>query len=117
MQRAVAWLAGRQNPDGGWGERTSSYESTAQRGTGESTPSQTAWALTTVLAAAGAAHPAVSRGVEYLLGAQRADGGWDETAFTATVVPRRTYLRRELAPLLGALRALGRYRAQVEPSV
>jgi squalene-hopene/tetraprenyl-beta-curcumene cyclase len=116
VQRAVAWLAGRQNPDGGWGERTSSYESAAQRGTGESTPSQTAWALTTVLAAAGAAHPAVSRGVEYLLDAQRADGGWDETAFTATVVPRRTYLRRELAPLLGALRALGRYRAQVEPS-
>jgi squalene-hopene/tetraprenyl-beta-curcumene cyclase len=58
----------------------------------------------------------VSRGVEYLLDAQRADGGWDETAFTATVVPRRTYLRRELAPLLGALRALGRYRAQVESS-
>lgn len=116
VQRAVAWLAGRQNPDGGWGERTASYESAAQRGAGKSTPSQTAWALTTVLAAAGAAHPAVSRGVEYLLDAQRADGGWDETAFTATVVPRRTYLRRELAPLLGALRALGRYRAQVESS-
>jgi squalene-hopene/tetraprenyl-beta-curcumene cyclase len=69
-----------------------------------------------LLAAAGPGHPAVSRGVDYLLCGQTADGGWEERAFTATAVPRRTYLRRELSPLLAALRALGQYRARIEPA-
>src|SRR5262249_47009970 len=114
VKRAVAWLGARQNADGGWGEGPASYEGAAQRGVGVSTPSQTAWAVMTLLAAAGPGHPAVSRGVDYLLHAQTADGGWEETASPATAVPRRPYLRRELSPLLAALRALGQYRARVE---
>jgi squalene-hopene/tetraprenyl-beta-curcumene cyclase len=116
LQRAVAWLEARQNADGGWGESPVSYEDAAHRGIGESTPSQTAWAVMALLAAAGPGRPAVSRGVEYLLGTQTADGAWNETAFTATAVPRRAYVRRELSPLLAALRALGHYRARVEPA-
>jgi squalene-hopene/tetraprenyl-beta-curcumene cyclase len=114
VQRAVAWLEARQNADGGWGEGPASYESAAQRGVGESTPSQTAWAVMALLEAAGPGHPSVSRGVDHLLRVQTADGVWEETAFTATAVPRRTYLHRELSPLLAALRALGQYRARVE---
>ncbi len=113
VQRAVAWLAARQNGDGGWGESVASYEDDARRGCGDSTPSQTAWALMGLLAAAGADHPAVSRGVEHLVRSQDADGRWEEVAFTATAVPRRAYLRYELFSLHYPLRALGQYRARV----
>jgi squalene-hopene/tetraprenyl-beta-curcumene cyclase len=113
LRRAVDWLVARQNADGGWGERVSSYDDDAQRGVGESTPSQTAWAVMALLAAAGPAHPAVERGVQHLLETQSAAGRWEETAFTATAIPRRSYLRFELAPLHFPVRALGQYRARV----
>jgi squalene-hopene/tetraprenyl-beta-curcumene cyclase len=46
IRRAVAWLESKQNPDGGWGESCLSYSNELEhRGRGESTPSQTAWAL------------------------------------------------------------------------
>jgi squalene-hopene/tetraprenyl-beta-curcumene cyclase len=58
IRRAVAWLAAHQNPDGGWGEDLRSYEDGEQgrqwAGRGESTASQTAWALLALLAAGGA---------------------------------------------------------------
>jgi squalene-hopene/tetraprenyl-beta-curcumene cyclase len=113
LRRAADWLGARQNPDGGWGESVSSYDDDAQRGVGASTPSQTAWAVMALLAVAAPGHPAVERGVHYLLDAQHADGTWEETAFTATGVPGRSYLRSELAPLHFPLRALGQYRTAI----
>ena len=51
IRRAVAWLEEHQNPDGGWGEDLRSYDDPALAGRGESTASQTAWALLALLAA------------------------------------------------------------------
>jgi squalene-hopene/tetraprenyl-beta-curcumene cyclase len=51
IRRAVAWLETHQNPDGGWGEDLRSYDDPALAGRGESTASQTAWALLALLAA------------------------------------------------------------------
>ncbi len=111
VQRAVAWLVARQNPDGGFGESVSSYDDDAMIGRGDSTPSQTAWAVLALLAADGD-DAAVRRGVDWLVRTQRADGTWDEHAYTATGVPRRSYLRFQLFPLYFPLRALGQYRAR-----
>lgn len=116
MRRAVAWLEAHQNPDGSWGESVASYEDASRRGVGDGTPTQTAWALLGLLAVESPAHPAVVRGVAWLLAAQRADGGWDEPQYTGTGVPRRSYLRFELNPLSYPLRALGRFRAAAEAS-
>ena len=115
VRRAGEWLLAHQNPDGGWGERVSSYDDESQRGVGESTPSQTAWALMALLAAVGPEQPAVARGIGYLVDTQAAAGTWEEAAFTGTSVPRRAYLRHELASLHFPLRALGQYRARVRP--
>jgi squalene-hopene/tetraprenyl-beta-curcumene cyclase len=108
IRRAARWLEGCQNPDGGWGEDLRSYVDRAWRGRGESTASQTAWALLALLAADGHS-PAVKRGVEWLAGTQRADGGWDEPWFTGTGFPGDFYIRYHLYALSFPLMALGRY--------
>ena len=85
--RAVGWVVEHQNRDGGWGESCASYVDPAYRGRGPSTPSQTAWALMSLLAVGDRANPAARRGVEHLIGVQREDGSWDEPHFTGTGFP------------------------------
>ena len=67
IRRAVAWLENHQNPDGGWGEDLRSYNDPALAGRGESTASQTAWALLALLAA-GEHRGAASRARDPLAG-------------------------------------------------
>jgi squalene-hopene/tetraprenyl-beta-curcumene cyclase len=60
----------------------------ARRGRGESTASQTAWALLALLAAETERHDdAIRRGLEYLASTQTADGTWHEPQYTATGFP------------------------------
>jgi squalene-hopene/tetraprenyl-beta-curcumene cyclase len=88
VQRAAAWLLEHQNADGGWGETCSSYMDDSLRGKGESTASQTGWALMGLLAVDSTeCAPAIERGVEYLIQSQRADGTWDEPHYTGTGFP------------------------------
>jgi squalene-hopene/tetraprenyl-beta-curcumene cyclase len=133
IRRAVAWLEEHQNPDGGWGEDMRSYDDPALAGRGESTASQTAWALLALLAAeragGGPAHGtpgprttpwpgtadtrpesvAVERGIRWLCEHQRDDGTWDEPQYTGTGFPRDFYLNYHLYRLVFPVSALGRY--------
>jgi squalene-hopene/tetraprenyl-beta-curcumene cyclase len=110
IRRAVAWLESRQNADGGWGEDLRSYDDPAQwSGRGESTASQTAWALLALLAAGEHESAAVERGVRWLARTQQADGSWDEPQFTGTGFPRDFYLNYHLYRLAFPLSALGRF--------
>ncbi|WP_447970386.1 squalene--hopene cyclase [Nitrospira sp. M1] len=93
VQKAVIWLETVQNHDGGWGESCESYADPGQAGRGESTASQTAWALMALLAAGASDSISVVRGVNYLLRHQRQDGVWDEPFHTGTGFPRVFYLR------------------------
>lgn len=111
VRRACSWLAFRQNPNGGWGESCESYADPAWKGTGDSTPSQTSWALLGLMAAGEASGPAVSRGIEYLLSTQREDGAWDEEPYTGTGFPKAFYLRYDLYRVYFPLMALARYYA------
>jgi squalene-hopene/tetraprenyl-beta-curcumene cyclase len=100
-----------QNADGGWGEDGSSYRLDYQGfEPAPSTPSQTAWALLALMAAGVLDHPAVARGVEYLISTQRADGLWNEAHFTAVGFPRVFYLRYHGYARYFPLWALARYR-------
>jgi squalene-hopene/tetraprenyl-beta-curcumene cyclase len=110
IRRAVAWLEARQNPDGGWGEDMRSYDDPARwNGKGDSTASQTAWALLALLAAGERDGTAVERGVRWLAQTQLADGSWDEPQFTGTGFPRDFYLNYHLYRLAFPVSALGRY--------
>ena len=111
VRRAVEWLVSIQNPDGGWGEDGESYR-LDYRGydPAPSTASQTAWAILGLLAASEVDHPAVARGVDYLMRTQGHDGFWNEARFTATGFPRVFYLRYHGYAKFFPLWALARYR-------
>ncbi len=109
IRRAVAWLENHQNPDGGWGEDLRSYDDPALAGRGESTASQTAWALLALLAAGERGSAATERGVRWLVQTQRADGSWDEPQYTGTGFPGDVYINYHLYRLAFPISALGRY--------
>lgn len=106
---AARWLLAWQQPCGGWGESPETYAQPHLRGQGQPSASQTAWALLGLIEAGLADHPAVRRGIEYLLRTQAADGAWPEDAFTGTGFPRVFYLRYHLYPLYFPLMALARW--------
>jgi squalene-hopene/tetraprenyl-beta-curcumene cyclase len=101
--RAGEWLRSIQNADGGWGESCASYDNGAFTA-GESTPSQTAWAIMGLIAGGDAASLSVQHGIEYLLESQNADGSWDEELATGTGFPKVFYLNyhmyKDYFPLL-----------------
>jgi squalene-hopene/tetraprenyl-beta-curcumene cyclase len=104
---AVAWLDSVQNPDGGFGEDLRSYREPRWRGRGESTASQTAWALL-AYHAADVGGEAVERALAWLVETQRLDGGWDEPYFTGTGFPGDFYLNYHLYRDVFPVMALGR---------
>jgi squalene-hopene/tetraprenyl-beta-curcumene cyclase len=114
IRRAVRWLEGHQNPDGGWGEDLRSYDDASWRGQGQSTASQTAWALLGLLAAGEGDSPTTARGVEWLTINQTEAGTWDEPQFTGTGFPGDFYINYHLYRLVFPVMALGRYVHSVE---
>ncbi|MBE9115762.1 squalene--hopene cyclase [Lusitaniella coriacea LEGE 07157] len=121
IERGAAWLLSCQNSDGGWGETCQSYNDPSLKGQGDSTASQTAWALAGLMAAVEASTTvagstltpetlsAIERGIEYLIATQRSDGTWDESYFTGTGFPCHFYLKYHLYQQHFPLTALGRY--------
>ncbi|HYM62307.1 MAG TPA: squalene--hopene cyclase [Thermoanaerobaculia bacterium] len=113
-QRTVRWLIERQNEDGGWGELPRSYDEPALKGVGPSTPSQTAWALLSLIVAGAAKSQAVRRGVDYLIDNQLEDGSWRDEHWTATGFPKVFYLRYHLYATYFPLWALSEYRRSMQ---
>ncbi len=111
MRHAVAWLLSVQNEDGGWGEDGSSYK-LGYKGyeKSPSTPSQTSWALLGLMAAGEVDHPAVKRGIAYLMATQDASGTWREGRHNAPGFPRVFYLIYHGYGKYFPLWALARYR-------
>jgi squalene-hopene/tetraprenyl-beta-curcumene cyclase len=129
--RALNWLKQVQNADDGWGESLASYADKRWMGRGESTASQTAWALMGLLSYLPAQDEAIARGVQWLIRHQvdadptwaregdhdvpRAQGKtWDEEQFTGTGFPNYFYLRYHLYRHYFPMMALGRYLRALE---
>jgi len=111
--RGRDWLESCQNEDGGWGETCAAYEDANLKGRGESTVSQTAWALMGVIACGGARRSSVARGIDYLCRMQEIDGSWREDYITGTGFPRVFYLKYDLYRNSWPLLALAEYRRAV----
>jgi squalene-hopene/tetraprenyl-beta-curcumene cyclase len=111
VRRSVGWLLARQHEDGGWGEGGDSYWPGTPHGDARySTSSQTSWALLALMAAGEVGHPAVARGIAYLVNSQDEEGNWDEPWYTAVGFPRVFYLRYHGYRAFFPLWALARYR-------
>ncbi len=123
VQQAAEWVRMVQNSDGGWGETCGSYDDPNLRGTGVSTPSQTAWALLALLAAGDDRSDSIAKGIRWLLTHQRPDGNWDESMgagptrqniITGTGFPRVFYLSYDMYRLYFPLLALTTYKKAME---
>jgi squalene-hopene/tetraprenyl-beta-curcumene cyclase len=115
IEQGAAWLVKVQNTDGGWGETCFSYNDPSLKGKGESTASQTAWALIGLISAGETtgklAIDTIEKGINYLLETQKSDGTWNEEYFTGTGFPCHFYLKYHLYQQYFPLMALGRYQA------
>lgn len=98
IQRGRQWLEEHQKDDGGWGESCVSYTDPGEKGRGESTASQTAWALMGLCAFPELARGSIRRGVT-----------WEENLPTGTGFPGVFYLRYDYYRNYWPLRALGIY--------
>jgi squalene-hopene/tetraprenyl-beta-curcumene cyclase len=102
--RGRDWLESCQNDDGGWGETCATYENPAMKGIGESTASQTSWAVMGICACGDLERSSIQRGLRFLLNSQKSDGSWNEPHITGTGFPGVFYLKydfyRQNFPLL-----------------
>ena len=101
--KGLNWLVYCQNADGGWGETCATYDNPNLKGQGESTPSQTAWALMGIIAAIDhlsesrdQVRNSIFRGVDYLARTQNPDGSWTEDHITGTGFPKVFYLKYDM---------------------
>ena len=107
--RGRDWLESCQNSDGGWGETCATYENPGAKGIGESTASQTAWAVMGICACGDLDRPSIQRGLRFLLASQKPDGSWDEQQITGTGFPRVFYLKYDMYRQNFPLLALATY--------
>jgi squalene-hopene/tetraprenyl-beta-curcumene cyclase len=113
VRKAVNWIKSRQNLDGGWGETCESYNNTSLAGIGESTPSQTGWALLALMAAGETETNAVARGIQFLIDTQKPDGTWDEEQYTGTGFPKYFMIKYHIYRNCFPLMALGTFRTKI----
>jgi squalene-hopene/tetraprenyl-beta-curcumene cyclase len=133
VERGLAFLKYWQNSDGGWGESTLSYGSKGHDNSyvrAQSTPSQTAWAVSALLAYCPASDPHIVAGVTYLIDTQTQEGhgglingcvvgermgrSWLEHGHTATGFPGHMMLGYEFYSHYFPMMALGRFRSKAQ---
>ncbi|QSR86292.1 squalene--hopene cyclase [Candidatus Methylacidiphilum infernorum] len=110
--RARDWLESCQNEDGGWGETPASYDNPQLKGKGPSTASQTAWAVSGIMACGDIFRPSVTRGIKYLCDRQLPDGSWAEEFLTGTGFPGVFYLKYDMYRNAWPLLVIGEYHRQ-----
>ena len=85
IRMACRWLTDRQRKDGGWGEYHSGGLADHYVPHRESQIIQTAWSLIALLEAEDLNWTAISRGIQFLIDTQNADGTWPKQDMTGVI--------------------------------
>jgi squalene-hopene/tetraprenyl-beta-curcumene cyclase len=107
--RALAWIASKQNEDGGFGESIASYADPSLAGCGASTAPLTASVLLGLVEAGEARGSAAARAAAYLVEHQNPEGAWPNGDHVATLVPPNLFYEYGGAARYIPLEALARY--------
>lgn len=109
VQRAAEWLLRTQNQDGGWGESCRSDRMMHYIPLGDSTPSQTAWALDALISVEPLPTPHIDRGIRRLISLLR-EHDWKSTYPTGAGLPGFFYSHYHSYRYIWPLYALSHYR-------
>jgi squalene-hopene/tetraprenyl-beta-curcumene cyclase len=105
----VNWLLAQQLPTGGWGEVAEPTGPDPWRPKESASASQTAWALSALVAAGQHQLDAVARGIRFLLETQEEDGSWNEPHFNLRSPRGGYWFRNELHSVCYPLSAMSRW--------
>lgn len=92
IQKALNFLTGKQNPDGGFGESTLSYSDEKWSAVGQSTPTQTAWVLMALVKAGAENSTSAEKSAQFLISYFKEHGKWFDPSVTATGHPGQAYM-------------------------
>lgn len=109
LQKGANWLLSIQNPDGGWGESCHSDRQLEYVPLGESTPSQTAWALDALIAVQPEPTPEVKLGIHRLIAAIHKED-WKISYPTGAGLPGNYYSNYHSYRYIWPLVTLSHYR-------
>jgi sporulenol synthase len=109
LQKGAQWLLSIQNPDGGWGESCQSDRVLHYVPLGESTPSQTAWALDALIATQPQPTPEVNQGILRLIASMHEDD-WKTSYPTGAGLPGNFYSHYHSYRYIWPLLTLSHYR-------
>jgi squalene-hopene/tetraprenyl-beta-curcumene cyclase len=114
IKKALHWMMSKQNPDGGFGETTESYQNPRLAGIGVSTPSHTSWVLIALVSAGLASSSCAKRAAQYLQKEFRRNGKWIDSSVVGTGHPGLLYMNYPAYPYVFPLLAISMYVAAVK---
>ena len=109
LLHAARTLMSFQNPDGGFGESTLSYQDHGHRCRGASTPTQTAWALEFLCEMGLQDSGSVPKSVNYLLETRSETESWQDDSVVGTGHPGILYVEYPVYPKVFPVMALASY--------
>ncbi|UPK46800.1 squalene--hopene cyclase [Paenibacillus pabuli] len=109
VQKGTEWLLSIQNSDGGWGESCQSDRLLHYVPLGESTPSQTAWALDALIAVQPKPTPEINKGILRLIESMQVND-WRTSYPTGAGLPGNFYSNYHSYTYIWPLLTLSHYR-------
>ena len=93
IKKALLWMKKKQNKDGGWGEDCSTYwEKNKNYQLKKSVPSQTAWAIMSLLITEKYNNNSVKNGINFLINNFNKNKLWEDNYFNAVGFPKVFYI-------------------------
>ena len=93
IKKAISWIKSKQNNDGGWGEDCATYwKEKKNMPSIKSMPSQTSWAILSLLTLEKNNEPSIERGVEFLKKSFNKKNLWKDEHFNAVGFPKVFYI-------------------------